>query len=307
MVIITTSIDFLICLRDSGTTSRWERPRIPYRGAHGVMVVYDITDQVSFNNVKHWLQEIDRYCCDGTLSMVIGNKCDLVSQRVVDFNVAEEFCNSLGIPFYETSAKNATNVEEVFVSMSQAIRSNLATMNNMQGLGEGEALLRLEMLSDSLKKHIRELDLSYNDLRMFPKEILQMRSLNVLNLSNNKLQDIPTAICRLKALNILNLKGNPLPPSLISMDAFAIGKHFSKQACRSTILTVLMIHKYRRSSTTWIHLNRDVLLKILMQVWETRNNKELWLSDEYFEETGKSMKGFISQFPDNSNNKCCIM
>ena len=98
-----------------------------YRGAHGIIVVYDVTDQTSFNNVKQWLQEIDRYACDTVNKLLVGNKCDLVSQKVVDFHTAKEFADQLGIPFLETSAKNSTNVEDAFLTMTREIKNGLPT------------------------------------------------------------------------------------------------------------------------------------------------------------------------------------
>ena len=53
-----------------------------YRGAHGIIVVYDVTDQESFNNVKQWMNEIDRYANDKVNKMLVGNKSDLASKRV---------------------------------------------------------------------------------------------------------------------------------------------------------------------------------------------------------------------------------
>jgi len=97
-----------------------------YRGAHGIIVVYDITDQVSFNNVKQWLQEIDRYACENVNKLLVGNKSDLTNKRVVDYNTAKEFAESLGIPFLETSAKNATNVEQAFMTMAGEIKNRMA-------------------------------------------------------------------------------------------------------------------------------------------------------------------------------------
>lgn len=67
-----------------------------YRGAHGIIVVYDVTDKVSFNNVKQWLGEIDRYACQSVNKLLVGNKADLVEKKVVDFNEAKEFADSLG-------------------------------------------------------------------------------------------------------------------------------------------------------------------------------------------------------------------
>eukprot|EP00689_Sawyeria_marylandensis_P002639 EC824262.1.p1 GENE.EC824262.1~~EC824262.1.p1 ORF type:complete len:204 (+),score=73.13 EC824262.1:50-661(+) len=97
-----------------------------YRGAHGIIVVYDVTDQDSFANVKQWLNEIDRYASENVNKLLVGNKCDLQSKKVVDKSTAEEFANSLGIPFIETSAKNATNVEAAFLTMSTEIKNRLA-------------------------------------------------------------------------------------------------------------------------------------------------------------------------------------
>merc|ERR1712169_73431 len=88
-----------------------------YRGAHGICVVYDVTDMDSFNNVRQWLQEIDRYACENVNKLLVGNKCDLTTKRVVDYNTAKEFADGLGIPFLETSAKNSTNVEDAFITM----------------------------------------------------------------------------------------------------------------------------------------------------------------------------------------------
>lgn len=96
-----------------------------YRGAHGIIVVYDCTDQESFNNVKQWLQEIERYACENVNKLLVGNKCDLTTKKVVEHTVASEFANQLGIPFLETSAKNATNVEQAFMTMAAEIKNRV--------------------------------------------------------------------------------------------------------------------------------------------------------------------------------------
>jgi len=51
--------------------------------------VYDCTDQESFNNVKQWLEEIDRYACDNVNKLLVGNKCDLTTKKVVDYTTAK--------------------------------------------------------------------------------------------------------------------------------------------------------------------------------------------------------------------------
>jgi len=96
-----------------------------YRGAHGIIVVYDCTDQESFNNVKQWLEEIERYAAENVNKLLVGNKCDLQAKKVVDTTTATEYANQLGIPFLETSAKNATNVEQAFMTMAAEIKNRV--------------------------------------------------------------------------------------------------------------------------------------------------------------------------------------
>ncbi|WMV11154.1 hypothetical protein MTR67_004539 [Solanum verrucosum] len=97
-----------------------------YRGAHGIIVVYDVTDQESFNNVKQWLSEIDRYATPNVNKILVGNKSDLVASRVVSYETAKAFADEIGIPFLETSAKDASNVEESFMAMTAAIKKSMA-------------------------------------------------------------------------------------------------------------------------------------------------------------------------------------
>ena len=56
-----------------------------YRGAHGICVVYDVTDEQSFKDVKQWLAEIDRYATEGVNKLLVGNKSDMSDKRVVDY------------------------------------------------------------------------------------------------------------------------------------------------------------------------------------------------------------------------------
>ncbi|KAK0088366.1 hypothetical protein PV325_012264 [Microctonus aethiopoides] len=96
-----------------------------YRGAHGIIIVYDCTDQDSFNDVKQWLEEIDRYASDNVNKLLVGNKCDLTAKKVVEYEAAKEYAEQLGIPFLETSAKNAMNVEQAFMTMAAEIKARV--------------------------------------------------------------------------------------------------------------------------------------------------------------------------------------
>ena len=96
-----------------------------YRGAHGIVVVYDVTDQESFKNVKQWLNEIDRYAEDHVIRLLVGNKNDLESKRVVDYATAKAFADENGVPFIETSAKQCINVEQAFLTMAAGIKDKV--------------------------------------------------------------------------------------------------------------------------------------------------------------------------------------
>merc|ERR1719235_2879323 len=97
-----------------------------YRGAMGIVIVYDVTDKESFNNVKHWMQEIDKYASENVNKLLIGNKCDLSSKKVVSYDEAKELADSLNVQFMETSAKNAHNVEQAFQTMAREIKTRVA-------------------------------------------------------------------------------------------------------------------------------------------------------------------------------------
>ncbi|BHF72348.1 hypothetical protein SprV_0401541200 [Sparganum proliferum] len=95
-----------------------------YRGAHGIILVYDITDAESFSNVTMWLSEVERYASASVSRLLVGNKADLSSKRAVQFSDAKAFADRLGFPFLETSAKNATDVEKAFRTMAENIKKN---------------------------------------------------------------------------------------------------------------------------------------------------------------------------------------
>jgi len=96
-----------------------------YRGANGIVVVYDVTDPESFNSVTRWLQEIERNVGTGVHKMLVGNKCDLSMKRKVERSQAQAFADKFGIPYVETSAKNGTNVENVFMELSNRIMKDV--------------------------------------------------------------------------------------------------------------------------------------------------------------------------------------
>ncbi|KAI0085953.1 P-loop containing nucleoside triphosphate hydrolase protein [Irpex rosettiformis] len=96
-----------------------------YRGAHGIIVVYDVTDGESYEHIKSWLTEIDRYATEGVHKLLVGNKADLAERRVVQHGAAQEFAAQLDIPLLETSAKTAAGVEDAFIAMAKQIKESV--------------------------------------------------------------------------------------------------------------------------------------------------------------------------------------
>lgn len=85
------------------------------------MVVYDITDLESFNNINSWLIEIEKNANKNVYKILIGNKCDLEEKRQVSYEQGKEFADTYGMKFIETSAKTNQNVYESFVTMTKEI------------------------------------------------------------------------------------------------------------------------------------------------------------------------------------------
>ena len=104
--------------------------------------MYDITDVDSYEHVKMWLNDIDRYASNNVVKLLVGNKCDLETKRVVEYQTANAFANEIEIPFIETSAKNSTNISDAFGIMVNAIqaKSNTPFVRNTVQLGKSQVI-----------------------------------------------------------------------------------------------------------------------------------------------------------------------
>jgi Ras-related protein Rab-1A len=98
-----------------------------YRGAHGIAVVFDVSNPESFHNVEHWLTEVERYGSKDVRLMIVGNKSDLLSLRAVSFEAAKDYADDRGVPYIETSALTSANVERAFALMAADIQRSLAS------------------------------------------------------------------------------------------------------------------------------------------------------------------------------------
>ena len=92
-----------------------------YRGAHGILLIYDVTDKESFKNLSNWLIEIEKNASKNVLKVLIGNKTDLEEKRVITYNQGKEFADSYGLKYIETSAKKNLNVNEAFETLGREL------------------------------------------------------------------------------------------------------------------------------------------------------------------------------------------
>ena len=117
-----------------------------YKGAQGIVIVYDITDMTSFEHVKAWMNDIDKFAKEGVFKILVGNKCDLIDKRQVPKERGKQLADSYGIPFIETSAKSNENIEKLLVDSTKAfIEKQLKSGNTgfVQKKGPSDAAINL--------------------------------------------------------------------------------------------------------------------------------------------------------------------
>ncbi|KAF0972456.1 hypothetical protein FDP41_009359 [Naegleria fowleri] len=100
-----------------------------YRGANGALIVYDITNQESFDNLEKWFKEIENQGENGCINILIGNKCDLNHLRQVETATGRAFAEKHNVPFMETSALDSTNVDEAFTTLLKEIYKTQSRKN----------------------------------------------------------------------------------------------------------------------------------------------------------------------------------
>lgn len=95
-----------------------------YRGCHAIMICYDITDKISFENIPYWLKECERYAIKDVPKVLVANKTDLDALRVITYEMGKMCANTYGMDFIEISAKTGENVKKSFELVADCIKKS---------------------------------------------------------------------------------------------------------------------------------------------------------------------------------------
>ncbi|XP_056326184.1 ras-related protein Rab-26 isoform X2 [Danio aesculapii] len=119
--ISTVGIDFRIW--DTAGQERFRSvTHAYYRDAHALLLLYDVTNKSSFDNIQAWLTEIHEFAQQNVVIMLLGNKADATHERIVKREEGEKLAKEFGVPFMETSAKTGLNVELAFTAVAKELK-----------------------------------------------------------------------------------------------------------------------------------------------------------------------------------------
>lgn len=113
------------------------------RGAQGIMLVYDVTDENTFNNVHVWLHTIKQQESNEMVKLLVGNKCDLESARVVSVESGREIAKKFGMSFMEASAKEGTNVRTAYETIAHKIVDSIVENESKRAKESGNSKVDL--------------------------------------------------------------------------------------------------------------------------------------------------------------------
>ena len=99
--------------------------RAYFQSSACAIVVYDISNRVTFNNASNWIEDCKSQCSKTTFMVLVGNKLDLANERQISTGEGQELADKYGMLFFETSAKDGTNVDKIFNESADNIAKNI--------------------------------------------------------------------------------------------------------------------------------------------------------------------------------------
>eukprot|EP01084_Bolivina_argentea_P132747 234262_1 len=168
-----------------------------YRDSKAVIIFFDITTRITFSHTESWYYDIQKQAGNNCVFILVGNKSDLEHQRQVTFEEAQKFAKSLGMHYWEISAKNAQNVNElfqnittqIFMNSEHAFQSLFYKNNNiLQYKVQNEALVNsFNTLNSSNIKNKNKLWMETQ--QKLTEELIRYKVRLILNLDRNVFND----------------------------------------------------------------------------------------------------------------------
>jgi small GTP-binding protein len=114
-----------------------------YNGVAIALLVYDVTNRKSFNDIKYWLDEIRISNSKDVIIVLVGNKIDIAHNRIISTSEGHKLSLKEKIPFYETSVKNNDNIDIIFMESCKLVMEKIKIMSQLPGVtSECDTLLK---------------------------------------------------------------------------------------------------------------------------------------------------------------------
>ena len=110
-----------------------------YKGANGIILIYDITNRKTFENVSNWINQIKEEVSEKVTIIFVGNKIDDEEHRAVQTEEGKNLANELGLMFFECSAKSGENIDSTFNELVKKTVENYTKVNKGASLRKGKS------------------------------------------------------------------------------------------------------------------------------------------------------------------------
>lgn len=111
-----------------------------YKNSMGVLLVFDVTEEDTFDNVRNWVRQIKNHAGENICKVLIANKADLTEERVIQTDQIKELSSDINMEAFECSAKTGMNIEAAFLHLAKEIKKKFfpyATSGNDGGQKDG--------------------------------------------------------------------------------------------------------------------------------------------------------------------------
>ena len=127
-----------------------------FRGAHAVILVYDVTKEATFDSLRGWSRQVQEYASPEVVKMIVGNRCDCEPEdKAVSTESGQALADELNCTFFEASPKTGLNVKKAFFTLASTVKAKFVGSDD--GMGQDSAIVlgeRRELLPDGGNKNL---------------------------------------------------------------------------------------------------------------------------------------------------------